>query len=125
MSTLDRPIWSKYSIALTCPARSHFQRTLSKDRWVQGWDERYRSSGEQEECWEEDGHEKRRRKEKTGDQLQRSCVLPFYGRSGGSKAKIGLRRVPGVSGTLGKATQPKPNGVGDRTTTLRFRSNCY
>ena len=30
MSTLDRPIWSRCSIALTCPARSHFQRTLSK-----------------------------------------------------------------------------------------------
>ena len=30
MNTLDGPIWSKYSIALTCPARSHFQRTLNK-----------------------------------------------------------------------------------------------
>ena len=34
MSTLDRPIWSRCSIALTCPARSHFQRTLSKERWA-------------------------------------------------------------------------------------------
>ena len=30
MNTLDGPVWSKYSIALTCPARSHFQRTLNK-----------------------------------------------------------------------------------------------
>ena len=41
-------IWSNYSIAVTYPALSHFQRTLSKDRWVQGWDERYRSSREEE-----------------------------------------------------------------------------
>ena len=44
VSTLDEPIWSRCSIALTCPARSHFQRTQSKERWGQGWDERYRSS---------------------------------------------------------------------------------
>ena len=49
VSTLDGPIWSRYSIALTCPARSYFQRTLSKEEWGQGWDERYRSSGEGEE----------------------------------------------------------------------------
>ena len=65
VSTLDGPIWSKYSIALTYPARFHFQRTLSKDRWVQGWDERYRSS-RKEERGDQDGHEKGRRKEKTG-----------------------------------------------------------
>ena len=33
MSTLDGPIWSKYIIALNYPARSHFQRTQSKERW--------------------------------------------------------------------------------------------
>ena len=36
MSTLDGPIWSKCSIALSCPARSHFQRTQSRERWGQG-----------------------------------------------------------------------------------------
>ena len=46
VSTSEGPIWSRYSIALTCPVRSHFQRTLSKERWNQGWDERYRSSTE-------------------------------------------------------------------------------
>ena len=49
MSTLDGPIWSKCSIALTCPARSHLQRRQSKERWDQGWDERYRSPSEKEE----------------------------------------------------------------------------
>ena len=34
MSTLNGPIRSKCSITLTCPARSHFQRTQSKDRWA-------------------------------------------------------------------------------------------
>ena len=32
MSISDGPIWSRCSIALTCPARSHFQRTLSKGK---------------------------------------------------------------------------------------------
>ena len=49
VSTLDGPIWSRCSIVLTCPVRSHFQRTQSKERWGQGWDERYRSSREGEE----------------------------------------------------------------------------
>ena len=44
VSTLDGSIWSKRSIALTCPARTHFQRTQSRERWGQGWNERYRSS---------------------------------------------------------------------------------
>ena len=67
MSTLDGPIWSRCSIALTCPARSHFQRTQSRERWGQGWDERYRSSREEE--GDEDGQEKGRRKEKTDERF--------------------------------------------------------
>ena len=31
MSTLDVPIWSRCSIALTCPTRSHFQHTQSRE----------------------------------------------------------------------------------------------
>ena len=34
MSTIDGHVWSKYSIKLTYLFRSHFQRTLSKVRWV-------------------------------------------------------------------------------------------
>ena len=64
MSTLDGPIWSRNIIALTCPARSHFQRTLSKGRWGQCWDKRYRSSKEEEEYGDENGREKGRRKRK-------------------------------------------------------------
>ena len=32
MSTLEGLIWSKCSIALTCPAKSHFQRTQSRKK---------------------------------------------------------------------------------------------
>ena len=69
MSTLDGPIWSRYSIALTCSARSHFQRALSRERWGQGLDERYRSLREGEERGDEDGQEKGRKREKTGDRF--------------------------------------------------------
>ena len=78
MSTLDGPIWSKCSIALTCPARSHFSAHTDQGKMGQGWDERYRSSRE-EEGGDEDGQEKGRRKkkekgrrkekEKTGDRF--------------------------------------------------------
>ena len=65
MSTLDGPIWSRCSIALTCPARSHFQRTQSREKWGHGWDERYHSSREEkEEQGNEGGQERGRRKEK-------------------------------------------------------------
>ena len=62
VSTLDGPIWSKCNIALTCPARSHFQCTQSKETWGQGWDECYRSSREGEERGDEEGQESRKRK---------------------------------------------------------------
>ena len=41
----------------------------------------------EEEWRDEDGHEKGRRREKTGDRFLKSYVLPFCGRSGGSTAK--------------------------------------
>ena len=71
MSTLDEFIWSSYSISLTYPARSHFQHTQSKERWGQGWDERYCSSREEEDEGDKDGQEKgkRKEKEKTGDRF--------------------------------------------------------
>ena len=67
MSTLDEPMWSKCSIALTCPTRSHFQCAQSKERWLQGWDERYRSSREGETKEMKKG--RRKEKEKTGDRF--------------------------------------------------------
>ena len=52
------------SIALTYPARSHFQRTLNRERQDKGLDERCHSSGEGEEL--ENSQEEGRSKEKTG-----------------------------------------------------------
>ena len=74
MSTLDGPIWSKCSITLTCPARSHYQRTQSKERWGQCWDERYRLSRE----GDEEGQEKDRRKQKqkTGADFEGAVCCP-------------------------------------------------
>ena len=69
MSTLDGPILSKCSIALSCPARSHFQHTHSKERWGQGWDKCYRSSREGGGDEDEQGKGRRKEKEKTGDQF--------------------------------------------------------
>ena len=37
MSTLDGPIWSRCSIALTSLARSHFQRTQSRKDGARAW----------------------------------------------------------------------------------------
>ena len=64
VSTLDGPIWSRCTIALTCPARSHFQHTQSRERWDQGWNERYYSL-RGEEGGDEEGQEKKKRKQAT------------------------------------------------------------
>ena len=77
MSTLDGPIWSRCSIALTCPARSHFLRTQSRERWGQGQDKRCCLSREEEEG-DKEGQEKGRRKEreKTGDNFKEAVCCP-------------------------------------------------
>ena len=101
MNTSDGPIWSKCSIALTCPTRSHFQRTQSKERWDQGWHERYCSSREGEERGDE---------ERQATDFKEAVCCPFCGRSGGSIAK-NEGECPGYLGPLGRPTailtQPK------------------
>ena len=92
MSILVGPIWSRCGIALTCRARSHFQRTQSKEIWGQGWNERYRSSraeGEYEKTktGKRKAGEKRKRKQATDFEEVLPCVLPYCGRSEGSIAK--------------------------------------
>ena len=71
MSTFDGAIWSRCSIVLTYPARSHFQRTLSKERWGQGWDERYSSSREEE------NEETKTGKRKAGEEKKRKQATDF------------------------------------------------
>ena len=67
------------------PSRSHFQRTLNRERWGQGWNERCRSSGDEGE--REDEQERGRRRKKTVDRFWRGCMLPFCDRSENRTAK--------------------------------------
>ena len=119
MSTLDGPIWSKRSIALTCPARSHFQCTQSRERWGQGWHERYRSSREGGELGEEEGQEKRKR-ENRRPILKMLCDALLRSFSGQHSEKIkGSARGNWDPREGQQPFRPNPNGAGDQTTTLR------
>ena len=78
MSTLDGPIWSRHSIALICPARSHFQRTQSKGG--QGWDERYHPSREEDNEEMKKGKrgagEKKKKKRKQATDFEEAVCCP-------------------------------------------------
>ena len=80
------------SITLTYPARSHFQRTLSRERQDKGLNEHCHSSGEGE-----DGQENDRPILKT---LCAALLRSFRGLHG--EKMVCMRGVPGVTGTLGK-----------------------
>ena len=114
MGTLDGPIWSRCSIALTCPARSHFQRTQSKERWDQGWDERYRSRREMN------------KETKTGKRKQatnfKEAVCCSSAVLQGAEQRKNKGECPGYNWDPREVQQPfrpNSNGVGDRITTLR------
>ena len=119
MSTLGGSIWSTCSIALTCPARSHFHCPLNSERWGQGWDERCRSSKKKRRM----RRRARERQEKKGNRFQRVCVLSFCGRSGGSTAKKWFVWGSAWGNWDPREGQtpfpPSPNGVGNHTCTLR------
>ena len=119
MSTLDGPIWSKRSIALTCHAKSHFQCTQSKERWGQGWDERYRSSTE-EESGDEERQEKRKRKNRQPI-LKKLCAALLRSFRGQHSEKMkGSARGNWDPREGQQPFRPNPNGVGDRTTLRRL-----
>ena len=118
MSTLDGLIWSRCSIALSFPARSHFQRTQIRERWSEGWDERYRSSRTGEER-DEEGQEKKER-ENTQPILRKLYAVllrPF--REQHSEKMKGSARGNWDPREVQQPFRPNTNGVGDRTTTLR------
>ena len=101
MSTLDGPIWSKCSIALTCPAGSHFQRTQSRETWGQG---------------------KRKAGEKKGENkrpiLKKLCAALLRWFRGQHIEKIkGSARGNWDPRECQQPFRPNPNGAGDRTTT--------
>ena len=96
MSILDEPVWSRCSIALTCPARSHFQRTLNREK--RGWGKDEDSYHQEKEKNEERirATEKQEKREDRRPILENMCVLPFCDRSRGSTAKKWfVRRCPG------------------------------
>ena len=73
------------SIALTYPARSHFQRTLNRERRYKGLNERSRSSGEGEEL--EDIQEKGRRRQAN---FKEAACCPSAVVQGAARRKNGL-----------------------------------
>ena len=120
MSTLDGPIWSKRSCTLTWPARSHFQRTQSKERWGQGWDERYRSSRQGGECGDKEGQEKRKRENRRPILKKLYAVLLRSFKGQHSKEMKGSAQGNWDPREGQQPFFPNPNGAGDRTTTLRW-----
>ena len=88
MSTLDRPIWSRYSIALTCPAWSHFQRKkLGKEIWDQGWDKRYRYQEKEKSEETRTGNRKAREKRNQATDFKEAVCCPSVGIQGAAQRK--------------------------------------
>ena len=92
-----------------------FQHTLNRERRDKGWDERCRLSGEGEE-----GQEKGRRRQ--ADFKETACY-PSAVVQGATRRKNGLCEGS-AQGSWDpwkgqQPFQPNPNGVGDRTTTMR------
>ena len=120
MSTIDGSIWSRCSIALICPTRSHFQRTLSRERWGQGLDERYRSSRKRRLRRRRRARKRQQKKENRQPILKKLCATllrSFRGQH--SKKTKGSARVNWYPQEDQQSFRPNLNGVGDRTTTLR------
>ena len=93
--------WTHFKQVQRCPAKSHFQCTQSQERW------RIRINVA---VYQEKKNKEGNRREKTGNQFLKNCVLPFWARSGGSIAKneLGVPRVTGPSGSsTAISTQPK------------------
>ena len=87
MRTLDGPIWSRCSIALTCPARSHFQRTMGRDRRARvGMNDtahQEKKKNEETKTGKRSAGEEKRR----ATDFKEAVCCPSTGRSGGSTEK--------------------------------------
>ena len=122
MSTLDGPIWSKRSIALICPTKSHFQCTRSKERWGRvGMNVTTHQEKEKNEetkkgkKWE--GEKKRENKRPILKKLCAALLRSFRGQH--------IEKMKGSAwGNWApqedqQPFRPNPNWVGDRTTTMK------
>ena len=120
MSILDGPIWSRCIIALTCPARVTFpahteQGTVGSKVGMNVTAHRKKKKN---------GETKTGRKgRRQATDFKEAVCCPSAGRSGEKHSKKMVQGgAPGVTWTLGKGQKPfrpNPNGVGDRTSTLR------
>ena len=100
--------------------RSHFQRTQSKERWGQGWNERYRSLREREEWGYEEGQE-RGKSENRRPILRKLCAALLRSFMGQHSDKMkGSAWGNWDPREDQQPFRPNPNGVGDHTTTLRW-----
>ena len=118
MSTLYGPIQSRYSIVLTCPARSHFQRTLSRKRWARV--KMNVTANQEKEKNQETKTGKRRAGEERKQVLKKLCAALLWSFKGQHSEK--MKDSVWGNWDLREGQQPfRPNlnGVGDRTITLR------
>ena len=115
MSTLDGPIWSRCSIALTCPARSYFQRTQSKKDGARvGMNvtaHQEKEKNEEMKTGERRAGEERKRK--TGDRFEEAvcCLLRSFRGQHSEKMK-GSARGNWDPREGQQPFRPNPNGSG-------------
>ena len=100
MITLNKPNYSMCSIALTYPAKSHFQRTLNKERRTR--------IGMNVTAHQEKEKNKKTGNRKAGEERNRpilkrlSAILLRSFRGLHGEKMVGVRGAPRVTGTLGK-----------------------
>ena len=123
MNTLDEPIWSKYSIAVTYLARSDFQRMLSKK---DGSRVGMNVTAHQEKKKNKEtkmGMKKAREGRRYATDFRKAVHCPSAVVQGAARQKKWFVRWE-CQGKLGPSEKPQPfrpnpNGVGNRITMLR------
>ena len=119
MSTLKGKIYSRCSIAPIYPTKSHFQRTLSRERRarvrknVAAHQEKDKKTGKRKA-----GEERRR--EINFKELCAALLQSLRGQHGEKMVCVGRSAWGNWNPRKGQQSfRPNPNGVGDCTTTLR------
>ena len=124
MSTSNGPIWSRCSIVPTYPSRSHFLRTLNRERWGKV---RINVGANQKRKLED------RQERKQATNFKKTACYPSAVVQGAARRKNGLcegKAQGNWDPRKGQQRfQPNPSEIGDRTTTLRRLliggNNCF
>ena len=121
MSTLDGPIWSRCSIALTCPARSYFQRTQSRERWTKAGMNVTAHQEKKKKKETKTGKKRAGKRENRRPILRKLCasLLRLFRGKHTEKVK-GSAWGNWDPREVQQPFRPNPSRVGDRTTTLRW-----